>query len=152
MGFLDNLFGPSIYERVAPYFTEGNYSLHERILTCVRTVEPTLKIGKQMDEFYKVVESFITKEEGDNEMISLFHAAMLGGGGIVTTAAMQRSSGAKWEMVILSDVPGRKNSTLRLFGKYRNKGSNGSQVWMSLDDDGKPMASMFNTPDWERII
>ena len=148
MGLFDSLFGPSINDRVTPYFTEGNYPMHERILACVRDIAPTLEIGRQTDKFYEAVQNFVPVVGNDNEMISLFHASMFT---FSPVSVMQRGLNARWEVIIISEVLAKENKQ-RLFGKYKSKGPNGYQMWLSLSDDGKPLSTIVESPDWERVL
>jgi hypothetical protein len=64
---------------------------------------------------------------------------------------MQRGFNARWEVIIISEVLAKENKQ-RLFGKYKSKGPNGYQMWLSLSDDGKPLSTIVESPDWERVL
>jgi hypothetical protein len=160
MSFFSNLFGPSIHEKVSPYFTIDSIPTHIRITNCVRDVLPTLNGPSDHDKFHAAVRSFLSQVDDNNEMNALYGAAFMRGVNLGSfnccSIALIQVGSAKWETGILSefkDTRGPFFGKRLLYGKFINT-KHSFQMWMSLYDDEIPMVLPSNDErdQWIRVI
>jgi hypothetical protein len=152
MGLFDALFGPSLKERMMPYFQDHSRPLHERISRCVREVNPTLELG-DIGDFHRAGSELTTTTGASNEGYCLFAACATRADFNAVAFAIQKEPDASWQVIINSDKLDHANkpSAQLGFGKYSNA-LTGVQIWMCLHDDGTPMMSIVDGPEWERVI
>jgi hypothetical protein len=151
MGLFDGLFGPSIKERMQPYFEGPRQPFHERISRCVREMQPTVRPG-DITAFYEAGAELTRSPDGSNEARALFSACAARAGMRCIAITMQKGSDPDWRVIVNSDSVGtavRPAEQLR-YGKYRNRKS-GVQVWMCLYDDGTQMMDLATGPEWEML-
>jgi len=148
MGLFDSLFGPSIKERMLPYFQGRGQPIHERISRCVREVYPTLELS-DITRFHEVGSELTEATDGSNEAQAIFSACAARAGMKVVAMAMQKGSDPDWRVIINSESVGvsARPSALLQFGKRRTR----VQIWMCLHDDDTPMMDIVADSEWERL-
>ncbi len=151
MGLFDSLFGPSIKERMLPYFQGRGQTMHERISRCVREVYPTLELS-DITRFHEVGSELTEATDGSNEAQAIFSACAARAGMKVVAMAMQKGSDPDWRVIINSESVGvsARPSALLQFGKFRNRHTR-VQIWMCLHDDDTPMMDIVADSEWERL-
>jgi hypothetical protein len=151
MGLFDSLFGPSIKERMLPYFQGRGQPIHERISRCVREVYPTLEL-RDITRFHEAGSELTEATDGSNEAQAIFSACAARAGMKVVAMAMQKGSDPDWRVIINSESVGvsARPSALLQFGKFRNRHTR-VQIWMCLHDDDTPMMDIVADSEWERL-
>ena len=151
MGLFDSLFGPSIKERMLPYFQGRGQPMHERISRCVREVYPTLELS-DITRFHEAGSELTEATDGSNEAQAIFSACAARAGMRVVAMAMQKGSDPDWRVIINSESVGvsARPSDLLQFGKFRNRSTH-IQIWMCLHDDDTPMMDIVADSEWERL-
>lgn len=151
MGLFDALFGPSLKERMLPYFLGRGQPMHERISRCVRVIYPTLELG-DIGPFNEAGSELTASADGSNEAQAIFSACAARAGMKVIAMTMQKGADPDWRVIINSESVGvsARPSDLLQFGKYRNVRTR-VQIWMCLHDDDTPMMDIVAGPDWERL-
>ena len=151
MGLFDSLFGPSIKERMLPYFQGRGQPMHERISRCVREVYPTLELS-DITRFHEAGSELTEATDGSNEAQAIFSACAARAGMKVVAMAMQKGSDPDGRVIINSESVGvsARPSDLLQFGKFRNRRTR-VQIWMCLHDDDTPMMDIVADSEWERL-
>lgn len=151
MGLFDALFGPSIKERMLPYFQGRGQPVHERISRCVRELYPTLEL-RDIGPFHEAGSELTAAADGSNEAQALFSACASRAAMKVVAITMQKGGDPDWRVIINSESVGVsvRPSGLLLFAKFRNR-QTGVQLWMCLHDDDTPMMDIVISPDWQRL-
>jgi hypothetical protein len=151
MGLFDTPFGPSIKEKMLPFFQGRGQPMHEQISRCVREIYPTLELG-DIGPFHQAGSELTASVDGSNEGPSLFAACAARAGVRIVSMAIQKGPDPSWRVIINSDSVGRakKPSDRLAFAKYRNRRTR-VQIWMCLHDDDTPMMDIVAGSDWERL-
>ena len=151
MGLFDGLFGPSLKERMLPYFQERGRPMHERISRCVRELYPTLEL-RDIGPFHEAGSELTASADGSNEAQAIFSACAARAEVRIVSMAMQKGADPSWRVIINSDSVGTatKPSDRLAFAKYRNVRTR-VQIWMCLHADDTPMMDIVSGPEWERL-
>jgi hypothetical protein len=151
MGLFDALFGPSVKERMQPYFQGRGQTMHERISRCVREIYPTLEL-RDITPFHEAGCELTASADGSNEAQAIFSACAARAGMKVIAMTMQKGADPSWRVIINSDSVGTatKPSDRLAFAKYRNVRTR-VQIWMCLHDDDTPMMDIVADSEWERL-
>jgi len=151
VGLFDAIFGPSIKERMLPYFQDRRQPMHEQISRCVREIYPTLEL-KDIGPFNQAGSQLTASADGSNEGPSLFAACASRAGVRIVSMAMQKGAEPTWRVIINSDSVGTatKPSDRLGFAKFRNVRTR-MQIWMCLHDDDTPMMDIVAGAEWERL-